>query len=92
MPAIFFLKAFKSTFNPEFLNHIDNVVVFNSPSKDNTYEIILYENINIVMQVLLNASPNLGLAMELTPEAKSFIAGKGYHSQFGARTFHKPIQ
>jgi ATP-dependent Clp protease ATP-binding subunit ClpC len=80
-------KALKRTFSPEFLNRIDDVVVFNSLSKENIFEII-----DIVMQGVIKRLTNLGLAMELTPEAKSFIADKGYDSQFGARPLHRAIQ
>jgi ATP-dependent Clp protease ATP-binding subunit ClpC len=80
-------KALKRTFSPEFLNRIDDVVVFNSLTKENIFEII-----DIVMQGVMKRLTNLGLAMELTPEAKSFIADKGYDSQFGARPLHRAIQ
>ncbi|MBX2934968.1 MAG: ATP-dependent Clp protease ATP-binding subunit [Ferruginibacter sp.] len=80
-------KALKRTFSPEFLNRIDDVVVFNSLSKENIFEII-----DIVMQGVVKRLTNLGLTMELTPEAKSFIADKGYDSQFGARPLHRAIQ
>ena len=80
-------KALKRTFSPEFLNRIDDVVVFNSLSKENIFEII-----DIVMQGVTKRLSNLGLAMELTPEAKSFIADKGYDAQFGARPLHRAIQ
>ncbi|MFZ1307037.1 MAG: ATP-dependent Clp protease ATP-binding subunit [Ferruginibacter sp.] len=80
-------KALKRTFSPEFLNRIDDVVVFNSLSKENIFEII-----DIVMQGVIKRLTNLGLAMELTPEAKSFIADKGYDAQFGARPLHRAIQ
>ncbi len=80
-------KALKRTFSPEFLNRIDDVVVFNSLSKENIFEII-----DIVMQGVIKRLTNLGLAMELTPEVKSFIADKGYDSQFGARPLHRAIQ
>lgn len=80
-------KALKRTFSPEFLNRIDDVVVFNSLSKENIFEII-----DIVMQGVVKRLTNLGLAMELTAEAKSFIADKGYDSQFGARPLHRAIQ
>ncbi|MEO7307723.1 MAG: ATP-dependent Clp protease ATP-binding subunit [Ferruginibacter sp.] len=80
-------KALKRTFSPEFLNRIDDVVVFNSLTKENIFEII-----DIVMQGVTKRLTNLGLSMELTPEAKSFIADKGYDSQFGARPLHRAIQ
>ena len=80
-------KALKRTFSPEFLNRIDDVVVFNSLTKEHIFEII-----DIVMQGVIKRLTNLGLAMELTPEAKSFIADKGYDAQFGARPLHRAIQ
>ncbi len=80
-------KALKRTFSPEFLNRIDDVVVFNSLTKENIFEII-----DIVMQGVRKRLTNLGLTMELTPEAKSFIADKGYDAQFGARPLHRAIQ
>ena len=80
-------KALKRTFSPEFLNRIDDVVVFNSLNKEHIFEII-----DIVMQGVIKRLTNLGLAMELTPEAKSFIADKGYDAQFGARPLHRAIQ
>jgi ATP-dependent Clp protease ATP-binding subunit ClpC len=80
-------KALKRTFSPEFLNRIDDVVVFNSLNKEHIFEII-----DIVMQGVMKRLTNLGLAMELTPEAKSFIADKGHDAQFGARPLHRAIQ
>ncbi len=80
-------KALKRTFSPEFLNRIDDVVVFNSLSKDNIFEII-----DIVMQGVSKRLTNLGLFMELSPAAKIFIAEKGHDAQFGARPLHRAIQ
>jgi ATP-dependent Clp protease ATP-binding subunit ClpC len=80
-------KALKRTFSPEFLNRIDDVVVFNSLTRDNIFEII-----DILMQGVMKRLTNLGFSMELTPEAKNFIADKGYDSQFGARPLHRAIQ
>lgn len=80
-------KALKRTFSPEFLNRIDDVVVFNSLSRENIFEII-----DILMKGVMKRLANLGFSMELSPEAKSFIAEKGYDSQFGARPLHRAIQ
>jgi ATP-dependent Clp protease ATP-binding subunit ClpC len=80
-------KALKRTFSPEFLNRIDDVVVFNSLTKENIFEII-----DILMKAVLKRLASLGFSMELTPEAKDFIADKGYDSQFGARPLHRAIQ
>jgi len=80
-------KALKRTFSPEFLNRIDDVVVFNSLSKENIFAII-----DILMQGVMKRLSNLGFTMELTEKAKEFIADKGYDSQFGARPLHRAIQ
>lgn len=80
-------KALKRTFSPEFLNRIDDVVMFNSLSKENIFSII-----DILMKGVMNRLVNLGFSMELTQEAKDFIADKGYDAQFGARPLHRAIQ
>ncbi len=80
-------KALKRTFSPEFLNRIDDVVIFNSLSEENIFEII-----DILMKGVMKRLDNLGLTLELTEEAKNFIAEKGYDSQFGARPLHRAIQ
>ena len=63
------------------------MVVFNSLTKEHIFEII-----DIVMKGVTKRLTNLGLSMEISPEAKSFIADKGYDSQFGARPLHRAIQ
>lgn len=80
-------KALKRTFSPEFLNRIDDVVIFNSLSKENIFSII-----DISMKGVLKRIQNLGYGLELTEEAKSFLADKGYDQQFGARPLHRAIQ
>jgi len=80
-------KALKRTFSPEFLNRIDDVVIFNSLSRDHIFQII-----DILMKNVMKRLTNLGFSMELTEEAKAFIADKGYDSQFGARPLHRAIQ
>jgi ATP-dependent Clp protease ATP-binding subunit ClpC len=80
-------KALKRTFSPEFLNRIDDVVMFNSLTKENIFEII-----DILMKGVMKRLVNLGFSMELTTEAKDFIAEKGYDVQFGARPLHRAIQ
>ncbi|MBN8838193.1 MAG: ATP-dependent Clp protease ATP-binding subunit [Sphingobacteriia bacterium] len=80
-------KALKRTFSPEFLNRIDDVVIFNSLSKENIFSII-----DILMKGVTKRLANLGFSLELTEDAKSFIADKGYDVQFGARPLHRAIQ
>lgn len=80
-------KALKRTFSPEFLNRIDDVVMFNTLTKDNIFEII-----GILMKGVMSRLKNLGFTLELTDGAKEFLADKGYDSQFGARPLHRAIQ
>ena len=80
-------KALKRTFSPEFLNRIDDVVMFNSLTKENIFEII-----NILMKGVMKRLNNLGFTLQLSEEAKNFIADKGYDIQFGARPLHRSIQ
>ena len=80
-------KALKRTFSPEFLNRIDDVVIFNSLTKEHIFEII-----DILMKAVMKRLAALGFSLELSVEAKDFIAEKGYDVQFGARPLHRSIQ
>src|SRR5437762_3503386 len=80
-------KALNRNFSPEFLNRIDDVVIFNSLTKENIFEII-----DILMKGVMKRLSNLGFSLELTEDAKSFLADKGYDVQFGARPLHRAIQ
>jgi ATPases with chaperone activity, ATP-binding subunit len=80
-------KALKRTFSPEFLNRIDDVVIFNSLTEEHIGEII-----DIIMKDVLKRLNTLGFKLELTKAAKNFIAEKGYDQQFGARPLHRAIQ
>ncbi|MBS1746665.1 MAG: ATP-dependent Clp protease ATP-binding subunit [Bacteroidetes bacterium] len=80
-------KALKRTFSPEFLNRIDDVVIFNSLTKENIFSII-----DILMKGVMKRLNNMGYSLQITDEAKEFIAEKGYDVQFGARPLHRAIQ
>ena len=80
-------KALKRTFSPEFLNRIDDVVIFNSLEEKHIAMII-----DIIMKDVLKRLSNLGFSMVLTAEAKKYISEKGYDPQFGARPLHRAIQ
>ncbi len=80
-------KALKRTFSPEFLNRIDDVVIFNSLTEEHIALII-----DIIMKDVLKRLNTLGFTLELTASAKKFIAEKGYDVQFGARPLHRAIQ
>lgn len=80
-------KALKRTFSPEFLNRIDDVIIFNSLNEEDLDKII-----DIIMKDVLKRMQTLGYHLTLTAEAKKFIASKGYDQQFGARPLHRAIQ
>ncbi len=80
-------NALKRTFAPEFLNRIDDVVMFNSLKRDDIHKIIDIELRNIFKRV-----EEMGYILELTEKAKDFIADKGWDDQFGARPLKRAIQ
>ncbi len=80
-------NALKRTFSPEFLNRIDDVVVFNSLGRVEIFKII--DNALGDLMVRLD---NMKLKLTLTEEAKEFVAEKGFDPQFGARPLHRAIQ
>tara|TARA_B100000767_G_scaffold93883_1_gene90287 strand:- start:226 stop:2730 length:2505 start_codon:yes stop_codon:yes gene_type:complete len=80
-------KALKRAFAPEFLNRIDDVIVFNSLDKKDIDRII-----DIEMNSLLKRIDTLGYTVKISEEAKNFIAEKGFDSKFGARPLKRAIQ
>ena len=79
--------ALKRTFSPEFLNRIDDIIVFNSLSQKDIFIII-----NITLKGLFGRLEEMGYSLELTKEAKIFVAEKGFDPQYGARPLHRAIQ
>jgi ATP-dependent Clp protease ATP-binding subunit ClpC len=80
-------NALKKTFSPEFLNRIDDVIIFNALEKEHIFKII-----DISLSELYKRLNNLDFKLELTDEAKDFVANKGFDPQFGARPLHRAIQ
>ena len=80
-------KALKRAFSPEFLNRIDDVIIFNSLNKDDINQII-----DIEMNNLLKRIETLGYTVKISEEAKDFIAEKGFDAKFGARPLKRAIQ
>jgi len=80
-------NALKRTFSPEFLNRIDDVIVFNSLGKEEIFKII-----DLSLKNLYKRVEELGYKLQLTDEAKDFLAEKGYDPQFGARPLNRAIQ
>jgi ATP-dependent Clp protease ATP-binding subunit ClpC len=80
-------KALTRTFSPEFLNRVDDVIMFNQLSKESIMKII-----DLELESLYKRVESLGYHLHLTEEAKSFVANKGYDVQFGARPLKRAIQ
>ncbi|WP_242084675.1 ATP-dependent Clp protease ATP-binding subunit [Aestuariivivens sediminis] len=80
-------NALKKSFAPEFLNRIDDVVVFNSLEKEDIDKII-----DIELQKLLTRISGLGYNLAITKHAKAYIAEKGFDKQYGARPLKRAIQ
>lgn len=80
-------SALRKTFSPEFLNRLDDVIVFNSLSREDIHKII-----DIALNRLFGRIQNIGFKLELTNEAKDFLSDKGYDQQYGARPLNRAIQ
>jgi len=80
-------NALKKTFSPEFLNRLDDVIVFNSLSREDIHKII-----DIALGRLVARITNIGYHIELSDKAKDFLAEKGYDQQYGARPLNRAIQ
>jgi len=80
-------NALKKTFSPEFLNRLDDVIIFNSLEKEHIHKII-----DISLGKLFKRIGNLGYQVTLTESAKDFLSDKGYDPQFGARPLNRAIQ
>lgn len=80
-------KALKNAFSPEFLNRIDDVVLFNPLTREDIHKII-----DIELSGLYDRITNLGYQIKINEDAKDFIVEKGYDVQFGARPLKRAIQ
>src|SRR5690606_19899384 len=80
-------NALKKAFAPEFLNRIDDVIVFNALEKEHIDQII-----NIELAKLYKRVAELGYNLKLSEKAVNFIADKGFDKQFGARPLKRAIQ
>lgn len=80
-------NALKKAFSPEFLNRLDDVIVFNSLEREHIHQII-----DITLMKLFQRLNVLGYEIELTTPAKDFLSDKGYDPQYGARPLNRAIQ
>ena len=80
-------NALKRFFSPEFLNRIDDVIVFNSLEKEHIQQIL-----ELSLQELIERIKQIGFNIKLNEDAKNYIAEKGFDSDFGARPLNRAIQ
>ncbi|MFT4032296.1 MAG: ATP-dependent Clp protease ATP-binding subunit [Siphonobacter sp.] len=80
-------NALRKAFSPEFLNRLDDVIVFNSLEREHLHKII-----DLMLGKLFARITTLGYKVELTEAAKDFLAKKGYDPQYGARPLNRAIQ
>jgi ATP-dependent Clp protease ATP-binding subunit ClpC len=80
-------KELKKTFSPEFLNRIDDIVIFNALESKDIRLIVDIELVKLIERV-----QKLGYEISITDSAKDFITEKGYDSKFGARPLNRAIQ
>ena len=81
------INALKKAFAPEFLNRIDDVIIFNNLQINHIHKII-----DIELKKLFIRTDELGYKIKLTKKAKDFIAEKGFDKQYGARPLKRAIQ
>ncbi len=80
-------EALKRVFNPEFLNRIDDTIVFHALEQKHMLEII-----NIQIRDLMKRVSAMGVTVQLNKQAKEFLAEKGYDPQYGARPLRRALQ
>ena len=80
-------KALNRAFSPEFLNRIDDIIMFDQLDKDTITRIVDIELVGLYKRV-----EDLGYKLRVTDDAKTFVASKGYDVQFGARPLKRAIQ
>ena len=80
-------KALKKQFAPEFLNRLDDIIFFDQLSEESIQKIV-----DIELKPLLHRVEDLGITLEVTPEARQLLGKKGYDVQYGARPLKRILQ
>jgi ATP-dependent Clp protease ATP-binding subunit ClpC len=80
-------KALNKTFSPEFLNRVDDLIMFDSLSRESIFKII-----DVELKGFYKRVADLGYKLTLTEDAKNYVAEKGYDAQYGARPLKRAIQ
>src|SRR5512135_1811163 len=82
------LEEAKKTFRPEFLNRLDDLIVFRSLTKPDLIQILDLE----ITKVMARLMKNRNIALQLDEKAKDFLVGKGYDPQYGARPMRRAVE
>jgi ATP-dependent Clp protease ATP-binding subunit ClpC len=80
-------KSVKDVFSPEFLNRLDDVIIFNSLSKENIKKIV-----DIPINELIERVGEMGYKLEITPNMRKYLCDVGYDEDYGARPLNRAIQ
>lgn len=80
-------EVLRDTFRPEFLNRVDEIIVFSELSKDELKRIL-----DLMLKEVIDEALEKNIVLEVTDEAKDFILEKGYNVKYGARPLRKTIQ
>jgi ATP-dependent Clp protease ATP-binding subunit ClpC len=80
-------KEVERSFRPEFINRVDDTIVFRPLSREDLQSIVEYELAKVFKRLV-----DHGLKLELTPQAKEFLIDKGYNPEFGARPLRRAIE
>ena len=80
-------SALKKTFAPEFLNRVDDIVIFNALEKEDIMKIV-----DIELEKLSKRIVKLGYQMDISKKAKEFLGDNGYDKKYGARPLSRAIQ
>ena len=81
------MEELRKTFRPEFLNRVDEVIVFHALSKEHLRQIV-----DIMLRTLIKELKDRGVQVEFTERAKEVLAEQGYDPQYGARPLRRAIQ
>ncbi len=77
----------KLHFKPEFLNRVDETIIFNPLTREHIGEIVKNQLVEVALRL-----KERGISLEITPKALNFLAEEGYDPQFGARPLKRAVQ
>jgi ATP-dependent Clp protease ATP-binding subunit ClpC len=80
-------QALEAHFRPEFLNRLDDIIVFRPLTREDLQQIV-----DIELEKVYKRLAEKGLKLQLTPEAREFLIDKGYSPEFGARPLRRAIE